>query len=153
MRLLATACASLSARMRRSCARRGAVQPRIDVAGAGDLEAGKALDRAQRGHNLLRDDLGRFAQLARQFKGDGRGQLAETSAPAASPAESFSTSKIVFCFEHRANALAEPSFAIPDTRREPQKSLIFKVILAPAEPLGLAALIAARRKSALRETD
>ena len=55
----------------------GAVEPRIDVAGAGNFKAGEAIERPERGDNLLRDDLGRLAQLAGQLEGDGRGQLAE----------------------------------------------------------------------------
>ena len=55
----------------------GTIEAGIDVACAGDLKAGEAFDGAERGDDLLRDDLGRFAQLARQFKGDGRGQFAE----------------------------------------------------------------------------
>ena len=65
----------------------GAIEPRVDVSGAGDLESGKAPSRAERRHDLLRDDLGRLAQLARQFKGDRRGQFAKLADPAESPAE------------------------------------------------------------------
>ena len=59
-----------------ACAR-GTVQPRIDVARTRNLEGGKAIEMAQRCHDLLRDDFGRFAQLACQLECDGRGQLAE----------------------------------------------------------------------------
>ena len=54
-----------------------AVQPRIDVPGTGDLKSRKAFQPTQRRHNLLRNDLRRLAQLARQLKGNGRRQLAK----------------------------------------------------------------------------
>ena len=57
--------------------RRAAIQPRIDVARTGDLEAGEAVNRAQRRHHLLGNLARSLAQLARQLKGQRQRILAE----------------------------------------------------------------------------
>jgi hypothetical protein len=82
-----------------------AVEARIDVAGAGDFKAGEAFERAQRGDNLLRDDLGRLAQLAGQLEGDGRGQLAELQVGRNLQRNGFKLKIVLFL----QNALASPS--------------------------------------------
>ena len=55
----------------------GAVEIRVDVAGAGDFEFGEARERAEGGNDFLSDDLRRLAEFARQLESDGRGDLAE----------------------------------------------------------------------------
>ncbi len=106
----------------------GAVQARIDVPGAGNLKAGKAIKPSQRGHNLLRDDLGRLAQLARQLKRDGRGQLAKLQLRRNLQRNGLKL-KIVLGLENRAKMLSKPFLQFQIHVGGPQKSLIFKVIL------------------------
>ena len=106
----------------------GAIEPRIDVPRAGHLKCGKALERAQRGHNLLRDDLGRLAQLARQLKGNRRGQLAKFQLRRNLQRNGLEL-EIVLGLQNRAEMLAEPFLQFQIHVDMPQKSLIFKVIL------------------------
>ena len=55
-----------------------AIETRIDVSGAGHFKRREAVEMCRSRHDLLRDNLGRLAQLARQFEGDGSGQFAES---------------------------------------------------------------------------
>ena len=54
----------------------GAVEEEIDVAGAGDFDAGHAGDRGKLGGDFLGDLARRAAQALGELKGDGRRQLA-----------------------------------------------------------------------------
>ena len=55
----------------------GAIEAGVDVAGACDFKAGEAGEGAKGGDDLLGDDLGGFAQSARELQGDGRREFTE----------------------------------------------------------------------------
>ena len=100
------------------------IEARVDVAGAGHFKACEALDGAERGHDLLRNDLGRFAKFAGQLKGNGSGDFAEAEVGRRLQRKVFKL-KIVFFFQNRANLRAEPLLQFQNHVELPQKSLIF----------------------------
>ncbi len=55
----------------------GTIEPRVDVACAGDFEARETVNGAESGHDLLSDNFRSLAQRAGELQGDGRGNLAE----------------------------------------------------------------------------
>ena len=85
----------------------------------------------KRGDDLLRDDLGRLAELARQFEGDGRGEFAELQV-GRNLQRNVLEFEIVLFFQHGAEMRSPSLFCSSRYTSWPQKSLIFKVILAPA---------------------
>ena len=101
------------------------IESRIDVPGAGDFESGESVDRAQRGHDLLRDDLRRLAQLARQFERDRCGQFAELQLRRNLQRECF---RLLFHTSPAAHRECAPRAvsAIPDTRRRASEILDFQ---------------------------
>ncbi len=109
----------------------GTIEARVDVAGAGHFESGEAFDGTERGDDFLRDDFGRLAQRARQLQSDGRGDLAECRSGGVSRGIVLDV-EIVFFFQHGAKTLAEPLLQFQIHAMSLRKSLIFKVILAPA---------------------
>ena len=94
---------------------RGAIEARIDVARAGDFEAGEAFDGTERGDDFLRDDLGRLAQSARELQGDGRGDFAEVQVGRRLQRDVLDFESVFF-FQDGAKAIAEPFFAVPEPR-------------------------------------
>ena len=56
---------------------RPAIEEEVDVAVRRRLDAGDAVDRAERGGDLLRDRARRLAQPARQLEGERDGEIAE----------------------------------------------------------------------------
>ena len=87
----------------------GAVEKCVDIPSAGDFEFGEAREWAEGGNDFLGDDFGRLAQLARQLKGDGRGNLAQTQFGRRLERDRADL-QIVFFFEDGAKAITEPLF-------------------------------------------
>ncbi len=78
--------------------------------GAGNFERRRSRrDVPSRRHNLLRDHLGRLAQLARQLEGDGRGQFAELQI-GRSLQRNVLEFEVVLGFEHALEMRLEPVF-------------------------------------------
>jgi len=85
----------------------GAIEAGVDVAGAGDFEAGEAIDRAEGGYDLLGDDFWGFAELAGEFKGDGRGEFAEFQVGGNLDGDGLDI-EVVLCLQNRAKGCAKP---------------------------------------------
>ena len=95
---------------------RGAVEERIDIPGAGDLKAGEAFDGTESSDDLLRDDLGRLAQGARELQGDGRGDFAEMQVGRRLQRDVRDVERVFF-FQHGAKAIGEPFFQFQNHAR------------------------------------
>ena len=85
----------------------GAVEIGVDITSAGDFEFGEAFDGAEGGDDLSCYDLGRFAELARQFEGDGRGDLAEAQIGRRLQ-RNLADFEIVFFLQDGAKAIGKP---------------------------------------------
>jgi len=85
----------------------GAIEVCVDITGAGDIERGKSPWRAEFRHDLLRDNFGSFAKLTREFKGDGRGELAELQVRR-SLQRNVLDREVVLGLEHVAEVRLEP---------------------------------------------
>ena len=114
--------------LRRGCA----VEARVDIACAGNFKSGEAFERdPDCGDDFLRDDFWRLAQFARQLESNGRGDFAECAGRAASREGSCRSRDRIFLSERREDD-RRAAFQVPEPRESLRKSLIFKVILAPA---------------------
>src|ERR1035437_1240390 len=102
-----------------------AVETRVDVARACYFKSGETLQRTEGCDDLLRDDLGSLAQFARQFKGDGSGQFAESQVGRYFNGDGLEL-EIVLCLQDAAKVCREPILQFQIHVDLPLKSLIFK---------------------------
>jgi len=106
----------------------GAIEVRVDVSGSGDLEGRKPARRAEFSHDLLGDDLGCFAQLARQFEGYRSCEFAKLEV-GWSLERYVLDDQVVLRFEHVAQMRLEPILEFLIHAVMPRKLLIIKLIL------------------------
>ena len=122
--LLRTRGCCLPAGQRRA-ARRRRDRGGIDVAGAGDFESGEAVERAERGDDLLRDDLWALCAACAPVQRRWAWRFRRSAGRAASPAGSFSISRSYFSLS-TARRRSPSRFCSSRTRDEPQKILDFQ---------------------------
>ena len=100
------------------------IQPRIDVTRAGNFKGAEAIERSERGDDLLRDDLGSLAQLAGQFICNRRGQFAKLKLRR-NLQRNGCQFQIVLRLQNFAEMLLESLLQVQNHVGMPRKSLIF----------------------------
>ena len=114
-----------------------AVEAGVDVAGAGNFKAGEASEGAEGGDDFLGNDLGGFAESAGELQGEGRGELAEFEVGGNLDGDVLG-SRSYFDLRTLRRCSAKLFCRSRYTWGGPQKSLIFKAILALAVRAGAA---------------
>ena len=110
-------------------ARTRPIQPRIDVSRSATSNDAKPSSVPKRRHNLLRNYLGRFSQLARQLERDGRRQFAKLQLRRNLQRNGLKL-QVVLCLQNPRKMFRKPFLQFQDTRRYASKSINF-----PAESI------------------
>lgn len=102
----------------------GTVDGGVDVAGAGDFEAGEARKRAEGDDDFPSDDLRSFAEGTRELKGDGSRQFAELEVGWNLDGDGFESERVV-AIDDGAEVVRETFLEAEIHARKASKSLIY----------------------------